>query len=175
MINWRKEAGDYMLKGIDVARYFLSKDPDRKLFNKELETKNGRTFYEGNARLNKYLHMAQNIYIAKTGSKLFDDDLYAYDNGAVLPRVQENYSVLYGRHTEPELPDGAKEYLDKIYAVFEGATLDELIELSHEDDEWVAKSGYYQKSAQRMDSLSRADEYREQYADIIKVMDRMAV
>ncbi len=40
-----------VLRAIDVAEYFLSKDPERKLFTKKLQTKNGRKFYEGNARL----------------------------------------------------------------------------------------------------------------------------
>ena len=79
---------------IQIAKYFLSKDPDRQLFNKTLVHKNGRDFYEGNARLNKYLHLAQNIFIAKTGTKLFQEDLYAYDNGAVALDVQENYAIL---------------------------------------------------------------------------------
>ena len=39
-----------VLRAIDVAEYFLSKDPERKLFTKKLQTKNGRKFYEGNAR-----------------------------------------------------------------------------------------------------------------------------
>ena len=77
-----------MLRDIEVARFFLAKDPDRRLFNKKLVRRNGRDFYEGNARLNKYLHIAQNLYIAKEGEKLFSDDLYAYDNGAVAPNVQ---------------------------------------------------------------------------------------
>lgn len=163
-----------MWKGIDVAQYFLSKDPERKLFTKNLVSKNNRMFYEGNARLNKYLHMAQNIYIAKTGTTLFSDALYAYDNGAVLPTVQENFSLLYDRHNCPDFTDDTKDFLDKIFIIFQDATLDDLIELSHEDDEWLAKSKYYKKQDQRMDSMARVDEYREQYEDILTVMDRMS-
>ena len=50
-----------MLKAIDVAKYFLNKD-DGTLFNNKLVERSGRRFYEGNARLNKYLHIAQNQY-----------------------------------------------------------------------------------------------------------------
>ena len=158
-----------------IANYFLSKDISRRLFNKNLVHKNGRSFYEGNARLNKYLHLAQNIYIAKTGERLFSEDLFAYDNGAVAPCVQEKYSVLLSRSIIPTLSAEVRLFLDKIYAVFENATLDDLIELSHEDAEWVDKHKYYAKTEQRMDSLARIEEYREQYGDIIMVMDRMTV
>lgn len=68
-----------MLRGIDVARYFLSLDKEHKLFGRALRNQNGRNFYEGNARLNKYLHLAQNIYIAKYGTPMMDSVFYAYD------------------------------------------------------------------------------------------------
>lgn len=158
-----------------IANYLLSKDPSRIIFTKNLVERNGRRFYEGNARLNKYLHLAQNIYIAKTGEKLFSEDLFAYDNGAVAPSVQENYAVLHSRRILPNLPAEIQAYLDKIFVVFENATLDELIELSHEDNEWIDKSKYYSKASQRMNSMDRVEEYREQYSDIIMVMDRMVV
>ena len=79
-----------MMKNIDVARYFLNQDKSGEIFNKELRKQNGRMIYEGNARLNKYMHLAQNIYIAKYGIPLMDSVFYAYDNGAVDPEVQKN-------------------------------------------------------------------------------------
>lgn len=164
-----------MLRGIDVARYFLSLDNERKLFNRDLRHQNGRTFYEGNARLNKYLHLAQNIYIAKYGKPMMDSIFYAYDNGAVDPKVQESYSVLLNsQDTVPEIPNEEAEYLRKIFKAFYHASLDELIELSHEDSEWVDKHRYYKKEDQKMDSLAHKEEYMKQYADIIKVLERMA-
>ena len=164
-----------MLRDIDVAKFFLAKDPERKIFNKTLVERNGRKFYEGNARLNKYLHLAQNLYIAKEGKKLFAEDLYAYDNGAVAPDVQENFSILYQRNDVPQFDETTQAFLGKIYKMFENATLDELIELSHEDSEWIKKHGYYYKADQKMDSIANVEEYRAQYRDILKVMERMAV
>lgn len=165
-----------MVEVMKIALYFMSKDPERIVFTKNLVHKNGRDFYDGNARLNKYLHLAQNLYIAKTGKKLFEDDLYAYSNGAVVPSIQERYSVLYGMtdsKVAQSLPQDVTEFLDKLCVVLRNATLDELIEISHEDSEWISKHGHYNKEDQKMDSLSKADEYREQYADILKVMERM--
>ncbi len=162
-----------MLNARQVAQYFLGKDPKRIVFNKDLIQMSGRKFYDGNARLNKYLHMAQNLYIAKTGEKLFQDDMYAYDNGAVVPDVQENYKLLLSRPSMPEIPEAICSFLDKLYEILGDATLDDLIELSHEDDEWIAKHRYYGKAEQRMDSMSRVATYRQQYSDILSIMDEM--
>lgn len=163
-----------MLKGVEVAIYFLSLDKKQDVFNKEIITKNGRKFYTGNARLNKYLHMAQNIYIAKYGRPLMDSIFYAYDNGAVDPNVQEKYSVLLTMRNNPvSIGEEEKEYLNSIYCAFENAPLDELIELSHEDPEWIDKHRYYEKEDQIMDSMARKEEYAEQYSDMIKVLERM--
>ena len=38
-----------MISANAAARYFLAKDFEHKLFNKNLVTYNGRNFYEGNA------------------------------------------------------------------------------------------------------------------------------
>ena len=163
-----------MLKVRDVAMYLINKDSSGSIFNKSLIERNGRTFYEGNARLNKLLHLAQNIYIAKEGKKLFDADFYAYDNGAVVIDVQENYSVLLNRKYVPQNIDYSSQlFLDKIYTIFKNASLDELIELSHEDDEWISKQKYYKKSDQKMDSMANVDVYKEQYHDILTVMENM--
>lgn len=162
-----------MLKAMNVARYFLFLDTDGEMFTGNLVSRNGKTFYEGNARLNKYLHIAQNLYIAKTGSKLFGEDLYAFDNGAVVPLVREKY-VLLCRTTKdvPDIPAECAEFLKKVYRVLENATLDELIEISHEDNEWRERNPH--RENQRMNSLARAEEYKKQYGDMLKVMDRMS-
>ena len=117
-----------MLKALNVARYFLFLDTDGEMFSGNLVSRNGKTFYEGNARLNKYLHIAQNLYIAKTGCKLFAEDLYAFDNGAVVPSVREKY-VLLCRTTKymPDIPADCAEFLRKVYKVLQNATIDELI------------------------------------------------
>ena len=161
-----------MLKAIDVAKYFLNKD-DGTLFNNKLVERSGRRFYEGNARLNKYLHIAQNLYIAQHGRKLFEDDLYAYDNGVVIPSVQENYLAIKSRYVGKSIPSDERAFLDKIYQALQNASLEELIEISHEDSEWERKSGFYKKEDQKMDSLKNVDEYRDQYKDMLIILDRM--
>jgi len=163
-----------MLKAMDVCEYFFAKDPQRNIFNLNLIKRNDRTFYEGNAKMNKFLHMAQNIYIAKTGTLLFSDHLYAYDNGAVLLDVVDNYPRIQRNHILPQgFCSEVEDFLDRIFYLFKDADIDELIELSHEDDEWAEKSKHYHKNDQKMDSLTRKLEYAEQYSDVLMVMYRM--
>ena len=76
-----------MLSAKDVAMYFLSKDPERKLFNKNVVVYNDIKSYEGNIRINKYLFLAQVVYLALYNKRLFKDDFKAYDNGPVIEDI----------------------------------------------------------------------------------------
>ena len=165
-----------MLKAVDVAKYFFAKDPNRRIFNLSLIERNNRSFYEGNAKINKFLHMAQNIYIAKNGVPLFEDVLYAYDNGAVVEDVLNRYAILYRQEiSSPNLGDDVNDFLERIFYLLKDADVDELIQMSHEDDEWMEKNKNNIKSEQKMNSLSRVEEYKKQYADALWVMDRMDI
>ena len=108
---------------VEIAKYFLSKDKDKTVFTNNLTTKKNHTFYDGNARLNKYLHLAQNLHLAKYGTPLFTDTLLAYDNGAVAFNVQKKYMSLKKSNLSTDI-----------------------------------------------DSISRKDEYRTQYADLLYLM-----
>lgn len=166
-----------MVSARDVALYFLQSDRDGSLFSDaELMSKNGRNFYAGNARLNKYLHLAQNIYYAKTSELLFNEPIYAYDNGGVVPDVQENYKYLLAKKEDIpiDLPEEVKEFLSKLNKVLHNASIDKLIELSHEDPEWKRKNHYFQKEDQKMDTAACLKEYQNRYADIVQLMDRMS-
>lgn len=167
-----------MLDKLYVANYFLSLDKEKKYFTKELINRCGRTFYVGNARLNKLMHLAQNIYLAKTGTLLIDADFYAYDNGAVIPEIQNNYSRIISQNNTCDytlMSDEERIFLNKMFVAFANAPIEELIEIDHEDNEWIAKNGGRTLQEQKMDTLSRKNEYAKQYADIIKVLDRMVI
>ena len=129
-----------MLKADDIAKYFLSKDKNRVLFNNNIVENNNRKSYEGNIRLNKYLFLAQVVYMAKYGKKLFNDDFVAYDNGPVIKDIVNNYPIITARNEQVNLPIKVKTFLDKIYMALENATYDELIEITHEDPEWIKLS-----------------------------------
>lgn len=155
--------------------YFLEKDPERKMFTKNTIVWGGYVYCEGRARLNVYLHLAQNVFIAKTGAKLFSDDIYACQNGATVSDIQENYSTLWGRRLVPNLTPEIADFLDKLYLILQNAPLGELIQIACEDAEWLSKQQESSKNRRLMNPLAHIDEYRTQYADILDVMERMSV
>lgn len=164
-----------MASAKEIAVFLMQLDKEGSFSSKNLVEANGRTFYEGRARLNKYLHLAQNIYYAKTSKLLFDEPLYAYDNGGVVEDVRENFDILLKAKDSKtvSLDEDVKLFLRKIFIVLENADIYKLMDLSHEDPEWIAKHRFYNKQDQVMDTASRLDEYKEQYADIIQLMDGM--
>jgi len=164
-----------MTNAKEIAVYFFQKDKEQEVFTSEIIERGQKKFVVGNARVNKYMHIAQNMWIAKTGELLFSQPLLAFDNGAVVEDVRTIYAVL--RHNAEKyavnLSDKVREFLDKIYVMLRNATIDELIELSHQDNEWNSKKSYYSKKDQEMNSLSRKNEYEKQYADALIILERI--
>ncbi len=162
-----------MYSARDIALYYLSKDPNHNIFTTDLTCRNGHNFYSGNARLNKYLHISQNLFYAKTGNLLFADPLLAYANGAVVNDVYRNYSSLLSNSKSfTEADNSVRCFLDKIFYVLQNASLEELIELSHEDSAWQEKRNCT-GAEQKMDTEGHHKEYVEQYSDMLKVIDRI--
>lgn len=166
-----------MVAAVDAARYLISLDPERKYFNYRLISFNNREFYEGNARLNKILHLAQNMYIGKTAEKLIDADFYAYDNGGVLPEVQENYAFLLGTETRFDccIDHVAATFLYKVFLMLRDAPIKKLIEIDHEDPAWLEKHTFFYKPDQIMDSMKYVEDYRDRYEAANFFLDRMVV
>lgn len=98
------------MKAIEVTKYYLSKDINGQLFNNNIVVKNERKFYEGNARLNKYLFLTQVVYLAKYGRKLFDDNFVAYDNGPVLVDIMKEYSHIANNNKKTIINDNDKMF-----------------------------------------------------------------
>ena len=158
-----------MLTAKQVAEYFLSKDPERKLFGYNVVSYNGRKFYEGNARINKYLFLAQVVHMAKYDSKLFSDNFVAYDNGPVIESIMNSYVRLKGHYDEKNIDEVEKTFLDKIYLSLENATYEELIEITHEDPEWqiLSKDTY---NAPVMNLEKNIAEYKKRYKGLIEAL-----
>ena len=159
-----------MVTAKEIAKYFLSKDNDKKLFNTKLVEFNKRKAYEGNIRLNKYLYFAQTVYLAKYGELLFADNFVAYDNGPVIKEIVENYPSLQAKVEETTLPEKITSFLDKIYLSLKEASCEELIEVTHEDTAWkeVSDKTFY---APVIDLLKYKSKFEKQYKGLIKVME----
>ena len=158
-----------MITAKEVAKYFLSKDKERRVFNSNLVNFNNRNSYEGNIKLNKYLYCAQTVYLAKNGELLFSDNFVAYDNGPVIKEIVENYPSLRATEEKITLPEEIKYFLDKIYLSLEDATCEELIEITHEDTAWkeLSNQTYH---APVMDLIKYKSKFEKQYKGLIKVM-----
>ncbi len=158
-----------MLTAKEIAEYFLAKDPERKLFNYNVVSYNGRKFYEGNARINKYLFLAQVVHLAKYDSKLFQDDFAFYDNGPVIETIMNSYSNLCGNATNGNINKKEKDFLDKIYFSLENATYEELIDITHEDPEWI-RLNKNTKYSPVMKIENNIMEYKRRYKGLIEAL-----
>lgn len=159
-----------MLAAKEIAKYFLSKDTEKKLFNTNVIILNGRNCYEGNVRLNKYLYFAQTVYLARYGKLLFQENILAYDNGPIVKEVMEKYAVIRGsKNIEVLLEDEIKVFLDKIYEALKEATCEELVQISHEDTAWKELSANT-SNAPVIDIMKYQEKYRKQYKGLIQVM-----
>lgn len=158
-----------MIEANLVAKYFLSKDPDRKLFNNNIIVKNNRKSYEGNVRLNKYLFLSQVVYLAKYEKKLILDNFVAYDNGPVIQNIIHDYPLMSSKNDIVELPKNIKVFLDKIYKALENATYDELIEITHEDPEWIKLSNNTY-NAPTMNLEKNIEVYKQRYKGLIEAL-----
>ncbi len=158
-----------MLRAKDVALYFLSKDPERKLFNRNVVEYNGRKSYEGNIRINKYLFLAQVVYLALYDVKLFSDDFLAYDNGPVIEDIMNSFGRLVSQNEEGNVSEQVKIFLDKIYMSLENATYEELIEITHEDPEWKKLSNDTY-NAPMMNIEQNISEYKKRYKGLITAL-----
>lgn len=158
-----------MMNAEVVAKYYLSKDPDRILFNNNVVVKNGRKFYEGNARLNKYLFLSQVVYLAKYETKLIFNNFVAYDNGPVIKEIVNEFQIISSRKEIVSIPEDIKIFLDKIYEALKNASYDELIEITHEDPEWISLSKDT-FNAPIMNLEKNIDEYKQRYKGLISAL-----
>ena len=161
-----------MEKVENIAKYILFLDKNNDIFINNLLTLNGRECYEGNVRLNKYLHIMQMVYFAMTDKKLFNEEMYAFDNGVVVNSVMNNYVYLKSTKNSYNISDeNVKKYIEKMFNILKYAPLEELIEISHQDEEWKKKHNYYQKKDQLIDVDSQKENYKIMCADFIEMLD----
>ena len=161
-----------MEKVENIAKYILFLDKNNDIFINNLLTLNGRECYEGNVRLNKYLHIMQMVYFAMTDKKLFNEEMYAFNNGVVVNSVMNNYVYLKSTKNSYNISDeNVKKYIEKMFNILKYAPLEDLIEISHQDEEWKKKHNYYQKKDQLIDVDSQKENYKIMCADFIEMLD----
>ena len=72
--------------------------------------------------------------------------MYAFDNGVVVNTVMNDYSYLKSNKETYNITDeSVKLYIEKMFNILKYAPLKDLIEISHQDEEWKKKHNFYQK------------------------------
>lgn len=130
---------------LSIAKYLFFLDPQRKYFNdkKKISTGEGfSTILLGNWRLNQILYLLQVFHYVKYGKFLFQDDLYAFDNGFIIYDAYRNFWTLYNdKWFDVEIEDikeiETKNFLNHYFHYFQQYTNQELQEFYKEDPAWI--------------------------------------
>lgn len=120
-----------MHKAIDFARWFIKKGCDWP-----------RNSRDGNMRLQKMLYFSQLIHLARTGEVLFEDPIFAFQNGSVIEDVRlaykENFAVLIEESYSLNLQFSSEQEktVQTAEALFCDLRAKELSELNHLHHSW---------------------------------------
>ena len=113
--------------------------------------------------------MSQVVYLAKYERKLISDNFVAYDNGPVIKDIITEYPIISSRRETVTIPDDVKVFLDKIYESLKNASYEELIEITHEDPEWI-KLSKDTFNAPIMNLEKNIEEYKQRYKGLIAAL-----
>ena len=109
------------------------------------------------------------MYLAKYGKKLFDDDFVAYVNGPVIKEIVVDYQLLRKTNDNVNLSSDICSFLDKIYTSLENASCEELIEITHEDPEWIRLSSKtYDAPVMKLEK--NIEIYKKRYKGLIEAL-----
>ena len=120
------------------------------------------------------MFFAQVLYFVKTKELLFSEEILAFDNGTVVEEVRQNYNILIKiDNLNCNIDETKKKFLNKLYKFLDNASLDELIEISHTDKNWVEKNKEYSKVNQIMDIKNNYEYYSFNYEDALYLMEKI--
>lgn len=144
----------------DLARYILQN-----------HMSNQTCGYEKNVELNARLHFLQNVHVALTGKKLFEEDLYAFETAAVVPEVQAVYLSLAEDFSKVEPSE--KAFVDNAMEALENIDTRTVIELSREDSEWENRRCLKNLEDRKMHSVENDALYRKKYRKYIQYINKL--
>lgn len=117
-------------KASDIAKTFVS------LTNPELGD------YLSNLKLQKLLYYAQGLHLAMYHSALFEEQIYAWQHGPVVPSVYHEFKEFQGAINNPPnwsndyLTERELEFLKEVYEVFGQFSAFKLVEMTHNEPPW---------------------------------------
>lgn len=138
--NTKTNRKDIQLSAFEIAKYFLSLDPERKQFvaGKMPKVSGIAIPTIGNFRLNKLLHISQMLYAARYGKWLFSDFMLAFEHGGVVYDVYRRFHFLVKQpdHISDNLTSSQQKFLSKIFNHFQSYSNEELEKFVHDDPAW---------------------------------------
>lgn len=103
-----------------------------------------------NLRINKLLYFIQGAFIIEYGETCFENKIFAWQFGPVIPEVydaiKKNYINKLDDPNKPDINDNKKDksLIEKVVRGFENKTSWELVDITHRQAPWVDAydSGY---------------------------------
>lgn len=146
-----------MTDALTIAKALMHKDADGQNTNTK----------DGNKIINKLLYFAQLISLSKYGEKLFENDLYAFQEGCVVEDVRKEYYKSYhdlkaeaSLFEETNLTLKEKDVLEEVMRLFGDFSAEELSEITHGHKSWIENyegsrvGEYFYKERQKIDTNS---------------------
>lgn len=125
-------------EALSIAKYLLSLDPEREYFNNK-RTKNkitSRAITLGNFRLNQILYLLQVFYYLENKEKLFEDNLYAWENGVIVYSVHTHFWSLYFNKDGKIEDKTIKKFIENQFKLLKNVPDRKLQELAYYDPAW---------------------------------------
>lgn len=128
-----------------IAKHLFSLDPKREYFSNSKTIKTGTGLAMvllGNWRLNQMLYLLQTFHYVKYGNFLFQDNLYAFDNGFIVYDVYRDFWALYDKawflhRTKDNLDKKTKDFVKMIFFHFKDYPNQRLEDWYTHDPTWA--------------------------------------
>lgn len=127
---------------LSITKYLLSLDPNREYFTTKKMTNKTTltTTITGNFRLNQILYFLQILYYLKYENPLFNDKIYAWENGMIVYSVYTHFSELYHNLSSQNIKNiedkETKKFIEKSFKFLKTIPDKKLQELAYTDPVW---------------------------------------
>lgn len=148
---------------LDFAKHFINQEYDHP-----------RNTFDGNMKLQKMLYFSQLIHLATKGEKLFEDNMYAFENGTVIESVRQRYrnntSEFIHEASQSEIYFSEQEMesvmlAERIFGDLDARTLSDL---NHQQRSWIS---CFERSKDEFDNGFYHKELSVIEAEDIKALD----
>ena len=120
----------------NIAKWFLAKNKSEEAAGADMIS---------NLKLQKLLYYAQGCTLALFNKPLFDDEIYAWQHGPVVPTIYHKYKQFHangiayeGENTIEHLIPDIEKVLEDVYEEFGQFSAWKLRNMTHEETPWKA-------------------------------------